>query len=78
MCNNKNSDNNNNNNKRNDNKRTNNNTNKTRTLQTSSASSGARRPCGSRSWVFITGGCSGRGVQWMGVVPCNKRAYNIM
>ena len=29
-------------------------------------------------WVFITGGCSGRGVQWMGVVLYNKAAYNIM
>ena len=25
-----------------------------------------------RRWVFITGGCSGRGVQWMGVVLCNR------
>ena len=23
-------------------------------------------------WVFITGGCSGRGVQWMGVRLYNK------
>ena len=28
--------------------------------------------------VFITGGCSGRGVQWMGVIFCNKTAYNTM
>ena len=27
-------------------------------------------------WVFITGGCSGRGVQWIGVVLCNKLVYN--
>ena len=27
-------------------------------------------------WVFITGGCSGRGVQWMGVVLYNKLVYN--
>ena len=29
-------------------------------------------------WVFITGGCSGRGVQWMGVVLCNKLVYDII
>ena len=29
-------------------------------------------------WVFITGGCSGRGVQWMGVVLYNILAYNII
>ena len=29
-------------------------------------------------WVFITGGCSGRGVQWMGVVLYNRTAYTIM
>ena len=29
-------------------------------------------------WVFITGGCSGRGVQWMGVVLYNKLVYNII
>ena len=29
-------------------------------------------------WVFITGGCSGRGVQWMGVVVYNKLVYNII
>ena len=23
-------------------------------------------------WVFITGGCSGRGVQWMGVALYNQ------
>ena len=27
---------------------------------------------------FISGGCSRRGVQWMGVVLYNKPAYNIM
>ena len=26
-------------------------------------------------WVFITGGCSGRGVQWMGVVLYSKLVY---
>ena len=31
-----------------------------------------------RAWVFITGGCSRRGVHWMGVVLCSKTAYNIM
>ena len=25
-----------------------------------------------------TGGCSGKGVQWMGVVLCNKQVYNIL
>ena len=30
------------------------------------------------TWVFITGGCSGRGVQWMGVVLYNKLVYNII
>ena len=29
-------------------------------------------------WVFIKGGCSRRGVQWMGVVLHSKTAYNIM
>ena len=27
-------------------------------------------------WVFIKGGCSGRGVQWMGVVLCSKIVHN--
>ena len=31
-----------------------------------------------RCWVFIKGGCSRRGVQWMGVVLYNKTVYNIM
>ena len=30
------------------------------------------------SWVFIKGGCSRRGVQWIGVLSCNKTAYHIM
>ena len=29
-------------------------------------------------WVFIKGGCSGSGVQWIGVVLCNKLVYNII
>ena len=29
-------------------------------------------------WIFITGGCSRRGAQWMGVVLYNKTAYNTM
>ena len=29
-------------------------------------------------WVFIKGGCSGRGVQWMGVVLDNKLVCNII
>ena len=29
-------------------------------------------------WIFIKGGCSRRGVQWMGVVLCNKTACAIM
>ena len=29
-------------------------------------------------WVFIKGGCSGRGVQWIGVVLYNKLVYNII
>ena len=29
-------------------------------------------------WVFITGGCSRMGVQWMGVVLYDKTAYNLM
>ena len=28
------------------------------------------------AWVFITGGCSRRGVQWMGVVLHSKLVYN--
>ena len=31
-----------------------------------------------RDWVFITGGCSGRGVQWMGVALYNKLVYHII
>ena len=34
------------------------------------------RPPGAR-WVFITGGCSRRGMQWMGVVLYNKLTYII-
>ena len=30
------------------------------------------------TWVFITGGCSGRGVQWMGAVLYNRLVYNII
>ena len=30
------------------------------------------------SSVFITGGCSGRGVQWIGVVSYNKLVCNII
>ena len=29
-------------------------------------------------WVFITGGCSGRGVRWMGVVLCHDLVSNIV
>ena len=29
-------------------------------------------------WVFIKGGCSRRGVQWMGVAFYNKLVYNII
>ena len=29
-------------------------------------------------WIFGRGGCSGRGVQWMGVVLYNKLVCNIM
>ena len=29
-------------------------------------------------WVFITGGCSGKGVQWMGVVLYDKLVYSII
>ena len=29
-------------------------------------------------WVFIKGGCSRRGVQWMGVVSYSKPVYNII
>ena len=28
-------------------------------------------------WVFITGGCSGRGLQWMGVVLYNQHIYRV-
>ena len=30
------------------------------------------------NWVFIKGGCSRRGVQWMGVVLHNKTAFSII
>ena len=33
---------------------------------------------GEVAWVFITGGCSGRGVQLMGVVLYSKLVYNII
>ena len=33
-------------------------------------------PSGSQ-WVFIQGGCSRRGVQWIGVVSYNKLVYDI-
>ena len=40
---------------------------------------GAKKPTASVvDWVFITGGCSGRGVQWIGVVLYNKPVYNII
>ena len=45
------------------------------------AGSAARSPASPRArtdWVFITGGCSGRGVQWIGVVLYNKLVYNII
>ena len=29
-------------------------------------------------WILCRGGCSGSGVQWMGVVLCNKTAYDRM
>ena len=31
-----------------------------------------------RAWVFIKGGCSRRGVQWMGVALYNHTDCNIM
>ena len=34
-------------------------------------------PC-SCSWAFITGGCSGRGAQWMGVVLYNELVHNVI
>ena len=37
-----------------------------------------RSGLGQTQWVFIKGGCSRRGVQWMGVVLYNKTAYNTM
>ena len=38
------------------------------------------RPLGRRGqrWAFIVGRCSGRGVQWMGVVLSNKTICNII
>ena len=30
------------------------------------------------AWVFITGGCRGRGVQWMEVALYNELVYNII
>ena len=29
-------------------------------------------------WILCRGGCSGRGVQWIGVVLHSKAAYNTM
>ena len=29
-------------------------------------------------WILCRGGCSGRGVQWMGVILYSKTAYNRM
>ena len=39
-----------------------------------------RRPRGRAGplWIFITRGCSGTGVQWMGVVWCSKLVYHIV
>ena len=31
-----------------------------------------------KMWILGGGGCSRRGVQWMGVVSYNKLVYNIM
>ena len=31
-----------------------------------------------RAWVFVTGGCSGRGVQWVGIVSYNQLVHNII
>ena len=36
------------------------------------------RPETGPDWILGRGGCSGRGVQWMGVVQYSKTAYNIM
>ena len=33
---------------------------------------------GGKGWVFIKGGCSGREVQWIGVVLYNKLVHNII
>ena len=38
----------------------------------------AARNAGSFHWVLITGGCSGRGVQWIGVVLYNKLVFHII
>ena len=43
-----------------------------------SQSTPRRTECASSIWVFIKGGCSRRGVQWMGVVLYNKTAYDVM
>ena len=40
--------------------------------------SGFRLGASLMNWVFFTVGCSGRGVQWMGVVLCNTTAYNLI
>ena len=33
---------------------------------------------GGRFWTLCRGGCSGWGVQWMGVVLCNKLVYSVI
>ena len=44
------------------------------------ASSVSRLAAGRRGrpWVLIKGGCSGRGVQWIGVVLCSKLVHHII
>ena len=34
------------------------------------------RRCVQHWWILCRGGCSGWGVQWIGVVLCNKLVYN--
>ena len=46
--------------------------------QRAGALQGAAKSAATYYWVFIKGGCSGRGVQWMGVALYNKTAYTIM
>ena len=38
----------------------------------------AKTQAQAQDWILCRGGCSGSGVQWMGVVLCSKLVYNVI